>query len=44
VWVAGESTPEPHRTQKEKRGKKPTARYLIDQYGEKGKAIKKNIK
>jgi hypothetical protein len=27
----------PHK--KEKRGKKPTARYLIDQYGEKGKAI-----
>ncbi|CAH1371975.1 unnamed protein product [Tenebrio molitor] len=27
---------------KEKRGKnKPTARYLIDQYGEKGKAKKK---
>jgi hypothetical protein len=23
--------------------KKPTARYLIDQYGEKGKAIKKKI-
>jgi hypothetical protein len=27
-----------------KRGKnKPTARYLIDQYGERGKAIKKNV-
>jgi hypothetical protein len=32
----------PHK--KEKRGKKPTARYLIDQYGEKGKAIKKKKK
>jgi hypothetical protein len=29
---------------KGKRGKKPTARYLIDQYGEKGKAKKKNRK
>jgi hypothetical protein len=28
----------PH-IKKGKRGKKPTARYLIDQYGEKGKAI-----
>jgi hypothetical protein len=26
---------------KGKKWKKPTARYLIDQYGEKGKAIKK---
>jgi hypothetical protein len=26
---------------KRKKRKKPTARYLIDQYGEKGKAIKK---
>jgi hypothetical protein len=34
VWVAGENTPEPRRT-KEKKRKKPTARYLIDQYGEK---------
>ncbi|KAJ3616344.1 hypothetical protein MTP99_003908 [Tenebrio molitor] len=42
VWVAGESTPEPRRT-KEKKRKKPTARYLIDQYGEKGKAKKKKI-
>jgi hypothetical protein len=29
---------------KRKKRKKPTARYLIDQYGEKGKAIKKNKK
>jgi hypothetical protein len=43
-WMAGESSPEPRRTQKEKRGKKPTARYLVDQYGEKGKAIKKKKK
>jgi hypothetical protein len=28
---------------KGKKRKKPTARYLIDQYGEKGKAKKKNI-
>jgi hypothetical protein len=42
VWVAGESTPEPRRT-KEKKRKKPTARYLIDQYGEKGKAKKKKV-
>jgi hypothetical protein len=32
----------PHIKGKKKRGKnKPTARYLIDQYGERGKAIKK---
>jgi hypothetical protein len=29
---------------KRKKRKKPTARYLIDQYGEKGKAIKKKKK
>jgi hypothetical protein len=28
---------------KRKKRKKPTARYLIDQYGEKGKAIKKKV-
>ncbi|KAJ3629729.1 hypothetical protein MTP99_014100 [Tenebrio molitor] len=44
VWVAGESTPEPHRTQKEKRGKKPTARYLIDQYAKKKNRKKKSPK
>jgi hypothetical protein len=35
AWVAGESTP-PHIKKRKK--KEPTARYLIDQYGEKGKA------
>jgi hypothetical protein len=41
AWVAGESTPEPRRTQRKKREEKnkPTASYLIDQYGERGKDI-----
>jgi hypothetical protein len=44
AWVAGQSTPEPPHIREKKRGKnKPTARYLIDQYGERGKAIIINI-
>jgi hypothetical protein len=41
--VAGESTPEPRRTTKEKETKPTVKRYLIGLLSEKGKAKKKNI-
>jgi hypothetical protein len=42
AWVAGESTPEPRRTTKEKmRNQADCKRYLIGLLGERGKAKKK---
>jgi hypothetical protein len=45
AWVAGESTPKPRRTTKEKmRNQADRKRYLIGLLGERGKAKKKNNK
>jgi hypothetical protein len=45
AWVAGESTPEPRRTTKEKmRNQADRKRYLIGLLGERGKAKKNTIR